>query len=136
LIEFRQHPTYAILPTGGWGPHFNATDKPHGHYIRRELRACGVPDSAFLPCAESSNTIEDAALAHMALGEYPEAKLIVVTSDFHEARASFLFKREFPDREITFSSCATDLPEETMARLVDHEKRSLRKLKDPGAAST
>ena len=55
LAVFRENPGYAILPTGGWGKHFNTTDKPHGYYIRQELTGRGIPESAFLPCAESSN---------------------------------------------------------------------------------
>ncbi len=133
---YQRNPTYAVLPTGGWGQHFNTTEKSHGHYIRQELSSRGIPDSAFLPCAESSNTIEDAALAHPILDLYPGAELIVVTSDFHEARARFLFEREFPDRNITFSTSATKLPADTITRLIDHEKGALGKLKGLSALST
>ena len=107
LAEFRENPDYAVLPTGGWGEHFNTTDKAHGFYVRQYLSNQGIPVSAFLPCAESSNTIEDAGKSRPILDPYPGAELIVVTSDFHAARARFLFEREFPERRIRISESVT-----------------------------
>ena len=49
LAEFRKNPGYAVLPTGGWGEHFNTTDKPHGFYVRRELQTRGFPNQPFCP---------------------------------------------------------------------------------------
>lgn len=129
LAEFKENPTYAVLPTGGWGPHFNTTDKAHGFYVRQELAGRGIPGSAFLPCTESSNTIEDASLSRPILDSYPGAELIVVTSDFHAARALFLFEREFPERRITISESVTNLPPDALVRLQAHEQKALEKLK-------
>ena len=128
LVEFKKHPEYAILPTGGWGEHFNTTDKPHAYYLKQELLGQGIPERAFLPFAESSNTIEDASLSRLILDAYPDAELIVVTSDFHAARARFLFTREFPDWRITISESATFLPPDVLNRLRNHEKKALGKL--------
>lgn len=129
LAEFQKNPGYAVLPTGGWGQHFNTTDKPHGFYIRQELSIRGLPESAFLPCVESSNTIEDASKSRLVLESYPKAELIVVTSDFHAARARFLFNREFPDRRIRISESVTKLPLKKLAQLQAHEQKALEKLK-------
>lgn len=128
LAEFQENPGYAVLPTGGWGQHFNTTDKPHGFYIRQELSIRGVPESAFFPCVESSNTIEDASKSHLILDAYPKAELIVVTSDFHAARARFLFKLEFPERRIRISESVTNLPPKELAHLQAHEQKALKKL--------
>jgi len=130
LDEFKENPGFAVLATGGWGQHFNTTDKPHGFYIRQFLSNHGIPASAFLPCAESSNTIEDASKSRLILNSYPEAELIVVTSDFHAARARFLFEREFPERQLTISESATRLPPDVLARLQAHEKKALAKLQN------
>lgn len=129
LAEFNRHPDYAVLPTGGWGEHFNTTDKAHGHYVKQELLDRGIPESAFLPCAESSNTIEDASFSRPILKSYPSAELFVVTSDFHSARARFLFEREFPDRQIRMSESVTLLPPDVIERLRAHEVQALKKLK-------
>lgn len=126
--EFEKNPGFAVLPTGGWGGHFNTTPRPHAHYLRAELTARGVPESAFLPGAESASTIEDAALSRPILAAHPGAELIVVTSDFHGERARFLFEREFPERKVTLSTCATHLPPDEIARRRAHEKRALERL--------
>jgi uncharacterized SAM-binding protein YcdF (DUF218 family) len=128
LAEFKQNPEYAVLPTGGWGAHFNTTDEAHAYYLKYELLGLGIPESAFLQGTESSNTIEDARLSRPILDVYPDAELIVVTSDFHADRARFLFTREFPDRRITVSESLTHLPPEDIARLRNHEKQALEKL--------
>ena len=132
LAKFKENPKYAVLPTGGWGQHFNTTDKPHGFYVQQDLSGGGIPGSAFLPCAESSNTIEDATVSRLILDSYPEAELIVVTSDFHAARTRFLFEREFPERRITISESVTNLPPDELARLQAHEQKALKKLKNQG----
>ena len=130
LVEYRKHPDFRILPTGGWGEHFNTTVKPHGDYVRQELVRRGVRDSVFLPCTQSSNTIEDASLSRPVLDESPDAEVIVVTSDFHECRARFLFEREFPERLIRFSTSQTHLPDDDLARRRAHEERALERLRD------
>jgi uncharacterized SAM-binding protein YcdF (DUF218 family) len=129
LAEFKKNPKYAVLPTGGWGQHFNTTDKPHWVYVRQELSGRGIPGSAFIPCAESSNTIEDAILSRLILDSYPDLDLIVVTSDFHAARARFLFTHEFPERQITISESITNLPPDELAQLQAHEQKALKRLK-------
>ena len=128
LKEYQRDPQARILPTGGWGPHFNTTGKPHGHYVREHLKACGIPDAAFVECAESSNTIEDAKLCRPIVTRHGFRKLIVVTSDFHVARARFLFQQEFPGVVIEFAASQTRLPESDLRRRILHEQAALAKL--------
>lgn len=130
LVEYKKNPDYAILPTGGWGAHFNTTDKAHGYYVQQELVDQGIPESAFLPWVESSNTIEDSALARPVLEACAEAELIVVTSDFHAARAKYLFQREYPDRQIRMSTSPTRVTPDDLASLLEHERRALERLKN------
>ena len=130
LMEFRRNPEYAVLTTGGWGAHFNTTDKSHGYYVQEELIARGIPESAFLPNVESSSTIEDASLSQTALSAFPDAEIIVVTSDFHAARAGYLFERSFPGREIRISTSITKLPPDDLALLQNHERRAMEKLRN------
>ena len=37
IEEYRNHPDYKILPTGGFGEHFNKTDMPHASYAKHYL---------------------------------------------------------------------------------------------------
>ena len=129
LAEYSRHPDACIIPTGGWGEHFNTTDKPHGHYIRQYLIAHGVPEPQILECAESANTIQDAALVKPIVERHGITNLIVVTSDFHVPRAQFLFQREFPDIKLSFSAATTNLPEADLMRRRQHEETALARLK-------
>jgi len=129
LIEYAQNPGAKILPTGGWGEHFNTTDKPHGHYLRQYLMAHGVPEEQILECAESANTIQDAQLSKSIIERHDITDLIIVTSDFHVPRAQFLFQREFQQVRLSFSASRTKLPEDDLKRLTQHEERALAHLR-------
>ncbi|HWB06574.1 MAG TPA: YdcF family protein [Verrucomicrobiales bacterium] len=128
ISEFRAHAGSSVIPTGGWGQHFNTTSRPHGHYLREYLQTQGIPEEAFVECVESSNTIEDAKFCRPVVERYGFRRLVVVTSDFHLDRARFLFGREFPDIALTFSVSATDLPEEELQRRISHERNALARL--------
>jgi uncharacterized SAM-binding protein YcdF (DUF218 family) len=128
LKEYQRRPGSRIIPTGGWGKHFNTTNKAHGHYLREYLKTHGIPDEAFVECAESSNTIEDAKLCRPIVERHGLSKLIVVTSDFHVARARFLFRREFPGVSVEFSASQTHLPERDLRKRILHEQTALAKL--------
>ena len=129
LAEYAKNPGARMLPTGGWGDHFNTTDKPHGYYTRQYLMAHGVPGEDILECAESANTIQDAQLARPIIERHGISELIVVTSDFHIPRARFLFEREFPDLRLSFSAAETHLPEDELRQRKEHEVRALARLR-------
>lgn len=135
LSEYSRHPDAYLLPTGGWGEHFNTTDKPHGYYTRRYLMAHGIPEQQFLECAESANTVEDAAIAKPIVERHKITELIVVTSDFHIARAQFLFLREFPNTPLSFSAATTNLPEDDLKQRKAHEEKALARLRQNAAFS-
>lgn len=63
VLEYRSTPGYAVLPTGGFGEHFNRTAQPHAHYARRYLLEHGVPERVILEPVYSRFTEEDARLS-------------------------------------------------------------------------
>ncbi len=125
LCEFARHPDACILPTGGWGAHFNTTDKPHGYYTRRFLQQQGHSAGPFPGCAESSNTIQDAELSR---ADYRPPR----HNRYHRRhfrfppRARNLVSTRFSGMELAFSAARTDLPAAELARLQAHETRALR----------
>lgn len=129
LVEYARNPGAMILPTGGWGEHFNTTEHPHGFYVQKYLIAHGVPETQIFACVESTNTVEDAQLAKVIVGRHGITDFIVVTSDFHLPRAQFLFEREFPKLGLSFSASKTNLPGDDLARRKQHEERALAQLK-------
>ena len=128
LVEYRRTPNAKILPTGGWGKHFNTTDKPHGHYVVQYLTKNGVPAGDILECAESSNTFEDPLCSKPIVERHGITELVVVTSDFHVPRAQFLFKRVFPEMDISFSGAETHLGAYELCRRREHERKALEQL--------
>ena len=133
LREYRCQSAARILPTGGWGAHFNTTPHPHHHYTRAYLQSQGVPAAAFVEGADSTNTIEDARLCRPIVARHGFTQLRVVTSDFHLPRAEFLFRREFPAIKLSFVGAKTHLPEAEIQRLAQHEERALARLRAESA---
>ena len=129
LIVYKQNPGAKLLPTGGWGAHFNSTDKPHGYYIQQYFTAHDVPATDILACVESANTLEDALFAKPIIEQHGFTELIVVTSDFHIPRVRFLFEHIFPNFNLAFSPAQTDLDIKERQRLREHEAVALQKLR-------
>jgi uncharacterized SAM-binding protein YcdF (DUF218 family) len=131
ILEYHRHPGWKILPTGGFGAHFNATDKPHAYYLTEYLVAHGIPEEDILEFAASRNTIEDATLSYPIVKGHGVDRAIVVTSDYHGDRAGYVFGREYGDITLTFALCLTDEAtcELDLRALKAHEKRALAELK-------
>ena len=121
---------WKILLTGGFGAHFNRTDKPHAFYACQQLLAWGVPPIDMVEFAESGHTVEDAVLSRPIVEHYGVQNLLVVTSDFHMPRAEFIFSKVFAARHLCFVA-AEHLPlcsQAEQQRLLAHEAQALRNL--------
>ncbi|QSH42062.1 YdcF family protein [Lentisphaerota bacterium ZTH] len=118
-----------IVLTGGFGEHFNITDKPHAFYAAEYLISKNVAKPDILEFVESSNTYEDAEFSAPVVEKYCPENVIIVTSDFHRNRAEFLFNRNLPDRKFSFACSSTCLPAGELQKLVEHERKALKKLK-------
>lgn len=127
--EFLAEPNTRVLVTGGFGPHFNRTARPHAEYARAFLLSLGVPERAFTESALSGNTVEDALLARPIVDRSGARRLIVVTSDFHLDRARFVFDRVFSDLERVYSPAPHEGPVDAARELASHEARALARLR-------
>ena len=110
LDIYLKNPGMKLLLTGGFGPHFNITPKPHAYYLREFLKTRGIPDEDFIGQVESANTREDAAMTKAFVREHNINNVVVVTSDYHLARAQRIFETAFADLHVTltFSPSITD----------------------------
>ena len=133
LQEYMNHPTWKIVLTGGFGEHFNESEKAHAYYLRRYLIGRGLAPEVIVDSVLSSNTLEDASLTKAIVVKFNVSDILVVTSDFHYDRARYIFEREYSDANIRIrfslsntdeSSCGFDLKSQ-----IAHEKHSLNKLK-------
>jgi uncharacterized SAM-binding protein YcdF (DUF218 family) len=116
--------------TGGFGAHFNTTEKPHHFYARKYLVEKGMPESAFLDAPLSSNTIEDFQMTKdLVTAENPDI-LIVITSDFHTKRAQILYRQIIDYPKVIFIPATSSLSKEELLPLVEHESRAVKKLNE------
>lgn len=126
--------TYRILLTGGFGEHFNTTDKPNAYYAKKILLEKGIPEDHIVEFAESRNTVDDALQARPIVEKYGVEELIVISSDFHLGRVTFVFNAVFPDRNVQYLGAPyleTRSPEE-QEKLLAHEARELGSLRERG----
>ena len=132
LYRERQAAGWRLLLTGGFGAHFNRTALPHAAYLQQWLLAHGVPPDDMVEFALSRHTGEDARLALPIVERLGVRQLLVVTSDFHLARAEFIFRSVFPTYGIELVG-APYLPtcsSTEQAGLIAHEARRLASLRE------
>ena len=57
--------------------------------------------------------------------DFPDDEIIVISSDFHIERVSFIFSRLYPTRQFTFIGSYSEISESERNRLIKHEKLAL-----------
>ncbi len=129
ISEYKGRKDYKIVCTGGFGKHFNTTDKPHAFYAVHHLIQQGIPEADILEMAESQNTLEDALLSKPIVDKYGAKSLIIVTSDFHIPRVRYIFERIFKGYDLNFSGAITKFSNKRNLALKKHERRELKKMK-------
>jgi uncharacterized SAM-binding protein YcdF (DUF218 family) len=129
LLEYTKHRDYMILLTGGYGEHFNKTEKPHAFYTAQYLCSKGISEDSILAFVESSNTFEDVKLSKHLIEKYNPKNIIVVTSDFHHDRVKYLLEQDLPERKLKLSCSKTNLPKNELNKIINHETKALTKLK-------
>jgi vancomycin permeability regulator SanA len=119
---------HKILCTGGFGAHFNTSPVAHANYLKEFLIQKGVPSTAFLPLALSSNTVEDAVMSKSILEEVEYKDLIIITSEYHVARVEFIFTEILKDFNLNFKAVAHHFIDDVLEPLIQHEKVAMDKL--------
>ena len=116
------------LCTGGFGAHFNTSPVAHANYLKDFLILKGVPSTAFLPLALSSNTVEDAVMSKSILMKTVFKDLIITTSEYHVARVEFIFTEILKDFNLNFKAVAHHSIDDVLEPLIQHEKVAMDKL--------
>jgi uncharacterized SAM-binding protein YcdF (DUF218 family) len=136
LTEYTRRPGWKLLLTGGFGAHFNTTDRPHAAYLKQYLTQRGISERDIVEFAESTNTLEDASCSKPIVLKHGVGQIVVVTSDYHEARARYIFEREFADTDVLLQFSVSRTDEETcefdLAAQKQHERESLERMKSGG----
>jgi uncharacterized SAM-binding protein YcdF (DUF218 family) len=132
LKVYRQRKGCKILCTGGFGEHFNTTDRPHAEYAINYLLQSGLRETDILEIAESRNTAEDAIFAKPIVEKHGAKSLIIVSSDFHMKRVKHIFKKVFKGFHLTFYGAKSNFTEPRYKALKNHEEREMKKIKNTG----
>ena len=123
-----------IILTGGYGAHFNVTEKPHAFYLKEALLKNGIPESAILSLVESRHSVEDATESKSIIEEINPEEVLVVTSDYHLQRAKIIFSAVFSQSEVfKFIPASSEKVDSKILRpLLDHEKTAVKDLIENG----
>lgn len=123
-----------IMLTGGFGTHFNISDKPHAYHLKQRLIAAGVPEEDILALVESRHSVEDATLSKWAIEEYNPEAITIITSDYHYERAKVIFEAVYaPFQGFSFSLASSEkVDPEILEPLLRHEKVAMQDLLDNG----
>ena len=123
---------HKILCTGGFGAHFNTSPVAHANYLKDFLIQKGVPSTAFLPLALSSNTVEDAVMSKSILKEVEYKNLTILTSEYHLARVKFIFTEILKDFNLSFNAVTHHSIDDVLEPLIQHEKMAMDLLNSNG----
>ena len=121
-----------ILCTGGWGKHFNTSNLPHSYYAKEYLIKKGILESYFLKSALSNNTVDDAIKMKKIISNYKGRELLIITSDFHLNRTKLIFKEILKKYTIEFLGAGNNLLKDQLKKIVEHEKKSIKKIIENG----
>lgn len=127
-LDFYRSYQRPLLPTGGWGRHFNTAPRPHHEYMTAWFANHGVRADHLLAGLDSGNTFDDVVLTAEVLRGLGAAGL-VVTSDFHVDRASLLFEREAVDLMVEITGADSQLAADELDALLRHERSAIAKLR-------
>ena len=119
---------HKILCTGGFGTHFNTSPIAHANYLKDFLIQKGVPSTAFLPLALSSNTVEDAVMSKSILIKTEFKDLVIMTSEYHVARVKFIFTEILKDFNLNFNAVTHHSIDDVLEPLIQHEKMAMDQL--------
>ena len=110
-----------ILCTGGFGLHFNTSEKPHADYLKRYLINNGILENYILPFANSSNTVEDATKIKEILLKYQAKKAIIITTIYHLKRVQLIFDEILVGIEKTYFGVPNNMSQKSVLKFEKHE---------------
>ena len=135
LEVYRENPEQRVILTGGFGEHFNLSSQPHSRLLEDYLLEQGLPENAIAGHVESANSIEDALLSKDLIASLNPGVVTIVTSDYHQERAEFIFRNVWGDAidlRFRYSPANPDTSELDIRELAAHEKRAVEKLRCVG----
>lgn len=114
-----------ILCTGGFGLHFNTSEKPHADYLKRYLINNGILEKYILPFANSSNTVEDATKSKEILLKNEAKKVTIITTIYHLRRVQLIFDEILVGIEKKYFGVPNNMSQKSALKFGKHEANAL-----------
>ncbi len=114
-----------ILCTGGFGVHFNTSQKPHAEYLMQYLIKNGISKEYFLPSANSANTVEDAVKSMGILKKMDFRNCTIITSNYHLDRVQLIFDKILTGIEKQYIGVEDGFSEKKLKLLQNHETKAI-----------
>jgi uncharacterized SAM-binding protein YcdF (DUF218 family) len=124
-LEIFKPDTDMILCTGGFGEHFNTSDKTHAAYLKRYLMRKGIAENVFLPFANSSNTVQDATKSKEILLENDFKKATIITTEYHLKRVQLIFDEILAGIEKTYIGVPNNMSLKSLQKFEEHEAKAV-----------
>ncbi|QSB02066.1 YdcF family protein [Methylomonas sp. EFPC1] len=126
---------YLIVLTGGFGSHFNTTNRMYSLYAYEYLINNGIDTDRISALIPSVDTVEDATLSYRVIKHLNPLKVVIITSEFHQERVKYIFGKVYKDFKLEYVSSAYMADNETMRQLALTEERELKQLKETNRSS-
>lgn len=132
---FKLNKDYRLILTGGFGNHFNTTNRPYSSYAKEYLIDKGIPEASIMELVLSKDTIEDAKLTYSLLRDIKISHIFLITSDFHMNRVKFIFNKIFVGYNIDFVEVRYVSSPEKLNKLNEVEQKEMHLLRTTGKSS-
>jgi uncharacterized SAM-binding protein YcdF (DUF218 family) len=135
-VEFvKNKDDYLIILTGGFGDHFNTTNRMYSLYAYEYLINNGIDAVRISALIPSVDTVEDATLSYRVIKHLKPLKIVIITSEFHQARVKYIFGKVYKDFKLEYISSVYMSDDEAMRQLALTEERELKLLKETNRSS-
>ena len=124
-LEVFNPETDKILCTGGFGLHFNITEKPHAEYLKQFLVKKGISETHFLLFANSSNTVQDATKSKEILLNGDYTKITIITTEYHLKRVQLIFDEILSDFEKKYLTSSNNMSIKSLQKFQKHESKAI-----------
>jgi uncharacterized SAM-binding protein YcdF (DUF218 family) len=84
-----------IIMNGGFGNHFNKTNKPLAWYMKEFAMKQGIPSRKIISENKSANTIENILFSKAIIIKHKWKSIIIVSSKYHIPRVKMICKYIF-----------------------------------------
>lgn len=135
-VEFvKNKDDYLIILTGGFGDHFNTTNRMYSLYAYEYLINNGIDAGRISALIPSVDTVEDATLSYRAIKHLKPLNIVIITSEFHQERVKYIFGKVYKEFKLEYISSAYMSDDEAMQQLALTEERELKLLKETNRSS-